>query len=401
MNNNYVWRSTEDEEAVKEYIARVVDGKIAYEAAARRAALMSCPYDSEMLQLTPGEVPVNAGAHYLARAWSGDAAIAKSKSRDSLVTNVYDQEMLQHWGSCDQPCQALREYAASCGTRAEDLDACGARWRSLSKVNDARTFESPVSLLVCDFGSSAVRMGLADGAAVSLRLDSLPSVGLGPPWAAVEKAWRDLYFNELRMEPQDHDLLVSEPPLTPRSQRERIAQFLFEELAVKSLTFVLSPVLAAHSQWGFRGDGVFVSLAPPSICVMPICCGYLVLNAACRSTEAGPEFGSAQLARLLPEAVVKSIESCERDLRRSLYLNIFLPSECEPSDFWRNEIAKSSRTKFIRNKIKVSAQPLRADAVWQGGSRFAGRLQGSLQSLLVPRQAYLDMGPCALHGSCL
>ncbi len=50
-------------------------------------------------------------------------------------------------------------------------------------------------------------------------------------WNDLEKLYHHLFFNELRVSPGDHNVLLSEKSRNPRGNREKIAQIMFETFA--------------------------------------------------------------------------------------------------------------------------------------------------------------------------
>ena len=53
--------------------------------------------------------------------------------------------------------------------------------------------------------------------------------GLVKDWDGMEKIWRHIFYNELRVDPKDQPLLISEPPLNTKENREKTAEVRFEE----------------------------------------------------------------------------------------------------------------------------------------------------------------------------
>jgi actin-related protein len=60
--------------------------------------------------------------------------------------------------------------------------------------------------------------------------------GLITDWDAMQKLWDHLLSNELRVDPQEYSVLISEPPHAPKPQREKVAQIMFESYSGKQHT---------------------------------------------------------------------------------------------------------------------------------------------------------------------
>ena len=61
-----------------------------------------------------------------------------------------------------------------------------------------------------------------------------------------EKLLHHIFFNELRIDPIEHPVLIMDSPLTPLKQRERMCQMLFETFLVPALYQISTPVMAAY-----------------------------------------------------------------------------------------------------------------------------------------------------------
>eukprot|EP01043_Picozoa_sp_COSAG02_P040050 COSAG02_NODE_3209_length_7165_cov_31.071752_9_plen_359_part_00 len=61
-----------------------------------------------------------------------------------------------------------------------------------------------------------------------------PNKGLGMDWSALEAVWRHSYTNVLCVEPSDHALLMTEPPVNSVATRERLTTLAFTTLRVPS-----------------------------------------------------------------------------------------------------------------------------------------------------------------------
>ena len=59
--------------------------------------------------------------------------------------------------------------------------------------------------------------------------------GIVTNWDDMEKIWHHTFYNELRVAPEEHPLLMSESLLNPKANREYTTQIAFETFAVPSL----------------------------------------------------------------------------------------------------------------------------------------------------------------------
>ncbi|KAI9713404.1 MAG: Arp2/3 complex subunit, actin nucleation center [Bogoriella megaspora] len=68
-------------------------------------------------------------------------------------------------------------------------------------------------------------------------------------WDHMERFWSNSIFKYLRVEPEDHYFLLTEPPLNPPENRENTAEIMFESFNCSGLYIAVQAVLALAASW--------------------------------------------------------------------------------------------------------------------------------------------------------
>ena len=72
-------------------------------------------------------------------------------------------------------------------------------------------------------------------------------------WDDCEKIWWHLFTHELNIAPEEHNIMITEPPNNRKESREKIAQIMFETFIVPGLYIANSAVLSLYSAGKFDG----------------------------------------------------------------------------------------------------------------------------------------------------
>ena len=98
----------------------------------------------------------------------------------------------------------------------------------------------------------------------------------------MERLWQRCLFQYMRCEPEEHYVLLTEPPLNPPENREYTAEIMFETFNVPGLYIAVQAVLALAASWGTRDaadrslTGTVVDSGDGVTHVIPVADGYVI-----------------------------------------------------------------------------------------------------------------------------
>ncbi|XP_004705267.1 actin-related protein T2 [Echinops telfairi] len=120
--------------------------------------------------------------------------------------------------------------------------------------------------------------------------------GLVSSWDDMEKLWKHLFEWELGVKPCDRPVLMTEPSLNPRENREKMAQIMFETFNVPAFYLSDQAVLALYASACVTG--LVVDSGDGVTCTVPIFEGYSLPHAVNKLYVAGRDI-TEHLTRLL------------------------------------------------------------------------------------------------------
>ena len=104
--------------------------------------------------------------------------------------------------------------------------------------------------------------------------------GIVNDWVNQEKIWEHIFYNELRVDPTEHNILISEVPMNPKENREKTAQIMFETFKVSGLYIANQSVLSLYSAGLYTG--VSADLGGAVSHFVPVFDGYALQHATNR-----------------------------------------------------------------------------------------------------------------------
>jgi len=147
--------------------------------------------------------------------------------------------------------------------------------------------------------------------------------GIVQNWDDMEKVWRHTFDNELRMVVGDEceadedacGVLLTEAPMNPKDNRERMTQIMFETFNVRRYYVNIQAVLSLYASG--RTTGVVVDCGDGVSHTVPIYEGYSMPHAIQRINLAGRDLTN-YLCKILQESRVNLSTSGERETARRI-----------------------------------------------------------------------------------
>lgn len=109
--------------------------------------------------------------------------------------------------------------------------------------------------------------------------------GLVENWDLMEKLWDHAFKDRLRIQPEEHPMLLAEPSFNPEACREKMLEIMFEKYKVPAVFISKNAVLSAFSCG--RSTAVVLDSGGGTTCVAPVHEGYVLQKAVVRSPMCG------------------------------------------------------------------------------------------------------------------
>ncbi|KAK4138816.1 Actin2-like protein [Trichocladium antarcticum] len=190
--------------------------------------------------------------------------------------------------------------------------------------------------------------------------------GIVTDWDNMERIWSYVYDEGLKTQSEEHPVLLTEPPLNPRSNRDTAAQILFETFNVPALYTSIQAVLSLYASG--RTTGVVLDSGDGVSHAVPVYQGFTVPNSIRRIDVAGRDV-TEYLQTLLRKSGYVFHTSAEKEVVRLIKESVTYVARDprkEEKEWAAAKLDQGRVAEYVLpdgNRLKIGAERFRAPEI--------------------------------------
>jgi actin beta/gamma 1 len=134
-------------------------------------------------------------------------------------------------------------------------------------------------------------------------------------WDAMERIWHYTFYNDLRVNPNEHPVLLTEPPINKNQNKDKMAELMFDTFNVPAMYISMQAILSLYASG--RTTGIVVDSGDGVTHIVPVYEGFAISHAIHRSDIGGRDV-TDYLRRLLRQRGYSLSSSAEREIVRDI-----------------------------------------------------------------------------------